>query len=690
MKRKLTTIKTIPFQGGCNTAVEPALLDGKPSMVQNFRQKHPGFVKRQGQIKQHPTTLGASAQIKTMYQFVKGKKTERHFYAQVSDDDVYEAATAPPGVASTVFGSAVFTGASSSLPASWANVNDLLVFANGVNTAQIYPGTASPVEKFIVYKGAAAIPTVPELGDDYTLEVTDGDAATGAILDSLGDLAVDFDCIFIMTPVPIDTLNWTILKANATASTSGANFWNGSAWTAVTSFNDTTDSGSATLAIDGTMTWTLPTTHVPSFMYGLNGFWYQIYLASGDLDSETEVSAVTFESDWQAMQSIWDGVPVPIIEAQIYDSVALTYRVYSSANIDIGGYNGGDILYIACTDPVCAILIDPGASELSSMQDISTVTFWDGSAWTAVSTLSDGTDGFTRIGWITFDRQSTIQKYMFNGSVYYAYWYAITLPQKNSAVCLNFNGADAAQATTDLSGKAWTFAGTAQLDTAQKKYGTASLLLDGNSDYISTPAHEDFKFTTGDFTVEWWMMYADLTASYWTVPFSVYLDASNYFGIFQLTDITTGLVDIDVVGKIGGAVEIGHTTDSIGPVVAATWHHIAVVRESGVIKVFFDGVPQTATTTTGQALTVFHDGTTPYYCGRSNTTYSSGWIDDLRITKSAVYPIAKSFTPPAAEITLGTNAAFAADTSLTADSAPYFDITDFGKAQTVCSWKNRL
>lgn len=45
-----------------------------------------------------------------------------------------------------------------------------------------------------------------------------------------------------------------------------------------------------------------------------------------------------------------------------------------------------------------------------------------------------------------------------------------------------------------------TFVGTAQLDTAVKKFGSSSLLLDGNSDYLSIPDNTDWNLTT-NFTV---------------------------------------------------------------------------------------------------------------------------------------------------------------------------------------------
>ncbi len=54
-----------------------------------------------------------------------------------------------------------------------------------------------------------------------------------------------------------------------------------------------------------------------------------------------------------------------------------------------------------------------------------------------------------------------------------------------NVLTLHLDGADAATATTDAAtNKAVTFVGTAQLDTAQSKFGGSSLLLDGNSYWV--------------------------------------------------------------------------------------------------------------------------------------------------------------------------------------------------------------
>ncbi|MBT6515561.1 MAG: hypothetical protein HOK65_12415, partial [Crocinitomicaceae bacterium] len=46
--------------------------------------------------------------------------------------------------------------------------------------------------------------------------------------------------------------------------------------------------------------------------------------------------------------------------------------------------------------------------------------------------------------------------------------------------------------------------GTAQIDTAQKKFGTGSILLNGSGNFLSAPDSDDFNFASGDFTIDFW------------------------------------------------------------------------------------------------------------------------------------------------------------------------------------------
>jgi hypothetical protein len=69
---------------------------------------------------------------------------------------------------------------------------------------------------------------------------------------------------------------------------------------------------------------------------------------------------------------------------------------------------------------------------------------------------------------------------------------------------LHMNGANGGTVFTDESGKVWTARGSAVTNTTTKKFGTAAYQALDNLNFlawIDTPAHADFNFGSGDFTI---------------------------------------------------------------------------------------------------------------------------------------------------------------------------------------------
>ncbi|MFA5378025.1 MAG: hypothetical protein WC455_19900 [Dehalococcoidia bacterium] len=426
--KKDDTFKPFAFAGGCIPSVEKeALPPGAFSLVQNMRPTRPGFVARKGQIKKHSTADGTNG-VMTVFQFSKGKRTERHFYAQFTDGDVLDATDAPPTVTSGAFGTEVFSGSASSVPGSWAICDDMVFFTNGVDAPQVCAGEAYPVESFIVYKGSGAIPTIPLLGEDYTEQVNDGDATTGAVLDSLGTLATDYDCIFIRTATPCHDFNFTLVtgKENTSASVMACNYYNGSL-TAVTAFSDGTITSAKTLTKAGAMSFTEPTDEIPAYMFGEAGFWYQFYLSSGALDSEVEVASVTCDTTWTDVQNVWDSDPQSILECQIYDASDAAYYTYGSSAIDISDATSSDVFYFATLEKVCGFFFDMGDTPNINAAAITDIQLWNGSAFASVGAISDGSNGLQQSGWATFARATTAQPVQFNSAQNYLYWWKMTM-----------------------------------------------------------------------------------------------------------------------------------------------------------------------------------------------------------------------------------------------------------------------
>lgn len=419
-------LKLIPFRGGAITVREKPLLPlGAYSMVQNIRNKHPGMIKRKGQRKLHTTADGSNKGL-SLYQFKKSRIEEEHFFAQMSDGDILEATNDPPTVTTGVFGSEVFSGGASQWPGSWGNIGDTLLFSNGIDQHQIYTGTENYVYKFIKFDGSAAPPNVPVDGVDYTDQVTDKQTTTHAVLDSLNTYANN-ECLFIMTPVPANRLTWTIPKPNGTAAVGTLKYRKSDGTWADTSETDGTISTGATLGQGGAMTWTSPSDEIPCYMYGASGFWYRWETAT-QLDSEVEVTSLTYGSGFQDIQNVWSGVLVNAIEARFYDASADTYTLDASGSVEIDSMTASDKVYFNSFDLLDGFYIDPGSTPNTTVDTtINSVYVWTGAGWTSLGTITDGTNGLSNAGYVTFARNTDAQPTQFQTAQYYSYWYYFTV-----------------------------------------------------------------------------------------------------------------------------------------------------------------------------------------------------------------------------------------------------------------------
>jgi hypothetical protein len=166
--------------------------------------------------------------------------------------------------------------------------------------------------------------------------------------------------------------------------------------------------------------------------------------------------------------------------------------------------------------------------------------------------------------------------------------------------------------------------------TAQSKYYGSSGYFDGSGDYLSV-ASAGVNFGTGDFTVEMWLRIPSL-------PGGAYMDILDT-RTADSTGFSFGITS-------GGAVylySISAFRVNTGSFSTGAWHHVAITRASGSIKVFLDG---TQVGSTWDASAVDYQVTTllvgKYYAG---SAVFLGYINDLRITKGAAR-YTTTFTPP--------------------------------------------
>ena len=206
----------------------------------------------------------------------------------------------------------------------------------------------------------------------------------------------------------------------------------------------------------------------------------------------------------------------------------------------------------------------------------------------------------------------------------------------NVVALLHFAGADGATTFTDQKGHTFTASGNAQIDTAVKKFGSGSLLVDGTGDLISSVSHADWVFGSGDFTVEFQFRANSLAG---TGELCGRRAGANYgpFVIYHNgTTLEIYLTSANGSWDIANGVGFGTITTSVQ-------YHIALNRTGSAFRAYLEGVGTDIATSSA---TLYDNGADLEFMGHAfGGDVSNGWGDELRITKGVGrYPA--DFTPP--------------------------------------------
>jgi phage protein U len=172
----------------------------------------------------------------------------------------------------------------------------------------------------------------------------------------------------------------------------------------------------------------------------------------------------------------------------------------------------------------------------------------------------------------------------------------------------------------------------AKLTTAEKKFGSASLSLDGVGDYAFVQSNNDFAFGTGDFTIEGWF-YRETTG----VAVS----------LFDFRTAATQTAPWLYIGAGGSLLYVVNSSNRIstgsGTIGAGSWFHIALSRSGTDTRLFVNGtqVGSTYTDTNNYIQSPLTIGAR--YTGANE--FFNGYIDDVRISKGVGQYIT-NFTAP--------------------------------------------
>ena len=174
-----------------------------------------------------------------------------------------------------------------------------------------------------------------------------------------------------------------------------------------------------------------------------------------------------------------------------------------------------------------------------------------------------------------------------------------------------------------------TLVADSKISTAQKKIGTSSLYVDGSGDYVTFP---NTPFGTGDFTVECWVRC--LGTSYDKGIWDNHTDSGSSDGL-TLTRISEQQFRLFGTGEL---IRSGNFT------ITNTWVNVTVVRSSGTLNLFVNGVSQGTTTFTTNLNSssdfVIGGGR---YSGGPETGSLNAYIDEFRTSHMARYT--SNFTP---------------------------------------------
>jgi hypothetical protein len=201
----------------------------------------------------------------------------------------------------------------------------------------------------------------------------------------------------------------------------------------------------------------------------------------------------------------------------------------------------------------------------------------------------------------------------------------MTTPTATTKMLLHCDGTDGSTTITDTTGlqTSITASGNAQIDTAQSKFGGASLMFDGTGDFITVPTTTDFDFGTGDFTVDMWTRAG-----------------------FLLGGLTQCLVDfqphrIQWEGFTFEWREGANFITSSSSFAVSTWYHVALTREGTTVRLFVNGALEGSITNSTNLLNT----NTRFGTRSSGVDPYQGWHDEIRIVKgTAIWTAA--FTPP--------------------------------------------
>lgn len=213
-----------------------------------------------------------------------------------------------------------------------------------------------------------------------------------------------------------------------------------------------------------------------------------------------------------------------------------------------------------------------------------------------------------------------------------------------------FEGADAATAYTEVSTNAAvaTFVANAQLDTAQFNFGTSSLLLDGNGDFVTFPdlaAYDLAPSGAQDWTIECFVRFNSVLSNPQEMEVAGQFGAGgNAWAMGLMADgFSTQRLRLRADG-LNEVATVDNTT-----IVTGVWYHFVMERQGDDFRAGFNGYSEYTGTNqfTGSQVVSSELLRVGSRDGLTALDMFDGHIDDMRITiGTARYDLSQDYTVP--------------------------------------------
>ncbi|AVM74730.1 hypothetical protein MSR1_22450 [Magnetospirillum gryphiswaldense MSR-1] len=172
--------------------------------------------------------------------------------------------------------------------------------------------------------------------------------------------------------------------------------------------------------------------------------------------------------------------------------------------------------------------------------------------------------------------------------------------------------------------------------TTKSLFGTSSIRFDGVDDYLSLADSDDWYFNTSDFTIETWFNLDGETSG----PLINQIAGGAWSGyLLQTLASSDGTVTVYIDITNGSAWQVD--TKSPAWATPGQWNHLAITRESGLVRCFLNGRMWYSKT-----VATYPDVAQPFTIGRTanGSSYFKGYVAEVAIEKGRA-KYTKDFTP---------------------------------------------